>query len=103
MDACIPDSVVAFISHNKSTVRLVKFFIDIAKEDLEKFAPSTAQKNINLEILNNLNFPLPPLPEQQRIVEKIDQLMALCDQLDVQITTRNEKQQALLNAVMAQI
>lgn len=29
----------------------------------------------------NLPIPLPPLPEQQLIVEKLDQLLPLCDSL----------------------
>lgn len=53
--------------------------------------------------MREFKVPLPPIPEQNRIVKKTDQLMALCDQLDEQITARNEKQQALLDAVMAQI
>ena len=45
--------------------------------------------------------PLPPLPEQHRIVAKIDELMALCDSLDQQIDAATVKQNELLNAVMA--
>lgn len=101
MDACIPDSVVAFLGIDPSLDKLVKTFIDVAKKDLEQFAPSTAQKNINLGIITNLNFPLPPLFEQYRIVSKIDQLMALCDTLEQQIDTATAKQTELLNAVMA--
>ncbi|SDY48589.1 restriction endonuclease subunit S [Nitrosomonas sp. Nm33] len=48
-------------------------------------------------------FPLPPLPEQRRIVAKIDQLMALCDMLEQQIDAASNKQTALLNALMAQV
>ncbi|MDT8443144.1 MAG: restriction endonuclease subunit S, partial [Desulfuromonadales bacterium] len=103
MDACIPDSVVAFLGVDKSLEKLVKVFIDVAKGDLEHFAPSTAQKNINLGIINELLFPLPPLPEQHRIVARIDQLMALCDALDQQIDAATDKQTALLNAVMAEV
>lgn len=103
MEACIPDSVVAFLSLNDSISKFVKFFIDVAKEDLENYAPSTAQKNINLGIINDLLFPFPPLAEQHRIVAKVDQLMALCDTLEQQIDNATHKQTALLNAVMAQV
>jgi type I restriction enzyme S subunit len=103
MDACIPDSVVAFLGVDKSLEKLVKVFIDVAKGDLEHFAPSTAQKNINLGIINELLFPLPPLPEQHRIIARIDQLMALCDTLDQQIDAATGKQIELLDAVMAEV
>jgi type I restriction enzyme S subunit len=88
---------------NKSLEKLVKVFVDVAKEDLEHFAPSTAQKNINLGIINALLFPLPPLPEQHRIVVKIDQLMALCDTLEQEIGVATSKQTELLGAIMAQV
>lgn len=37
--------------------------------------------NINNEILKGALYPLPPLAEQQRIVAKVDELMAMCDEL----------------------
>jgi len=43
------------------------------------------------------------LPEQHRIVARIDQLMALCDTLDQQIDAATGKQTELLNAVMAAV
>ena len=45
-----------------------------AKADLLAFAPATAQKNINLDILMQVLIPLPPLAEQHRIVAKVDEL-----------------------------
>jgi len=100
MDACIPDSVVAFLGINQTLEKLVKIFIDVAKEDLEHFAPSTAQKNINLGIINELLFPLPPLSEQQRIVAEIDRLLVLADSLDKQIHSTTSKQTEMLHALM---
>ena len=103
IEDCIPDSVVAFYSISNYIEKYVKLFIEVAKADLEHFAPSTAQKNINLGILNDLNFPMPPLKEQQRIVEKVDQLMALCDRLEQNLAAATEKQAGLLNSLMAQV
>ena len=38
--------------------------------------------NITNEILNNLMIPLPPIEEQQRIVEKLEQLLPLCNDIE---------------------
>ena len=64
---------------------------------------SSSMKNISREAMCNLPVPLPPLTEQRRIVAKINQLMALCDELDKQIDASTQKQTTLLNAVMAQV
>lgn len=40
-------------------------------------------------------FPLPPFPEQQRIVAKVDELMALCDQLESAQKERESHRDAL--------
>jgi type I restriction enzyme S subunit len=45
---------------------------------------------INQTTLSSLPIPLPPLAEQHRIVAKVDELMALCDQLAARIKTARE-------------
>jgi len=98
-EACFPDSVVGFLSYDsKISIKYFDYFIRTAKNNLEKFAPSTAQKNINLEILGNLLVPCPPSAELNHIVKKVDSLMALCDKLKSQLINKKTTQQNLATA-----
>jgi type I restriction enzyme S subunit len=60
-------------------------------------------KNINTAELSNLVLPLPPLAEQRRIVAKVNELMALVDQLESQITASEEAGTKLLDALVAEL
>lgn len=102
-DACFPDSVVGFIPDlPELDVRYFEFFLRTAKSHLEDFAPSTAQKNINLEILGLLTVPLPPANEVLRIVSKVNQLMALCDQLKIHLTQARQLNEQLASTLVEQ-
>lgn len=48
-----------------------------------------------------LPFPLPPYAEQQRIVTKVDELMALCDALEAQSASALEAHQSLVETLLA--
>lgn len=102
-DACFPDSVVGFVPCEPlNDTRYFLAFMKTARENLLKFAPSTAQKNINLEILESVLIPTPPLNEMSRIVAKVDELMTLCEQLKTRITAANQLQQKLADVVVEQ-
>jgi type I restriction enzyme, S subunit len=102
-DACFPDSVVGFSPSNViNSAKYFLYFMKTARDDLLKFAPATAQKNINLEILESVLIPTPPLAEQHRIVAKVDDLMALFDQLKTRIQQANQQQQTIADALVAQ-
>ena len=55
---------------------------------------------INLTHLRNTPFPLPPLAEQHRIVAKVDELMAVCDELEQAQTTRENRRDRLVAATL---
>ncbi|UST80550.1 restriction endonuclease subunit S [Pseudomonas siliginis] len=100
-DACFPDSVVGFTpDFPELNVRYFEFFLRTAKSHLEDFAPSTAQKNINLEILGLLCVPLPPANEMHRIVAKVDQLTVLCDHLNSYLNQARQLNEQLASALV---
>jgi type I restriction enzyme, S subunit len=102
-DACFPDSVVGFIPASMfDNARYFEYFVRTAKANLLEFAPATAQKNINLEILTHVLIPLPPLAELRRIVAKVDELMARCDRLEASLTAADETRCRLLEALLTE-
>lgn len=100
-DACFPDSVVGFIPCQPiPNAQYFLYFMRTAKADLLKFAPSTAQKNINLGILESVLIPLPPVAEQDRIIAKVDELMVLCDALKARLADVAATQRHLADATV---
>jgi type I restriction enzyme S subunit len=100
-DACFPDSVVGFQPATAfDNARYFEYFVRTAKANLLEFAPATAQKNINLEILTSVLISLPPLAEQHRIVAKVDELMALCDRLEASLAAGDDIRRRLLDALL---
>ena len=58
------------------------FFDVVLKQNARASSKGSAIKNIPpFEVLKNYLVPLPPLAEQKRIVEKLEQLLPLCERL----------------------
>lgn len=63
-EACFPDSVVGFLPGESIRTDYIQHWLHFLKPTLAAQAPQAAQKNINLEILRNLNVPVPPMSLQ---------------------------------------
>ncbi len=61
---------------------------------------TAGQDNISVTKSKNIVAPIPPINEQYRIVVKIDELMAICDQLKTSFTLANQLQQKLADVVV---
>ena len=70
---------------------------------IDRMTGTAGQKRVPAEYFANAPFPLPPLAEQHRIVAKIDELMALCDQLEAARTERETTRNRLATASLARL
>ena len=95
-DACFPDSVVGFTPYKNAKTEYVHFWLSFLQKMLEEFAPESAQKNINLKILSDLDVPVPPIELQNKFTQIAKK---------VEVMRQNQKQSQefiddLFNALM---
>lgn len=80
----VPDSHVTVVrTSSKLNKKYVMYCLKYFQPYFEKKCTgSTNQTELGVDIVKNLPFPVPPIKEQQRIVEKLDKLLPLCDSLE---------------------
>lgn len=101
-DACFPDSIVGFLANpDRIEIDFVEFFLSTAKANIEHYAPATAQKNINLDILSQVAMPLPSHIEQQEIVRQVNHYFELADQLEARFEQAAALVEQLPQALLA--
>ena len=69
-------------------------------ENLLENSNGTATPIINKSSWGNLLIPLPPLAEQQRIVERVEKLMSICDVLEEKIVEGERVSEKLLESLV---
>lgn len=78
----------------------LSILININREELIK---GVGVKHLHLNELRKLIIPLPPLMEQERIVEKVDSLMILCNELEKKIERQNDYSNRLMKSIIKEI
>lgn len=73
-DACFPDSVVGFLPAKKTNTFFIYFWFCFLQKLLEDQAPESAQKNINLDILNELEVICPPIGLQSEFAFFVEEV-----------------------------
>lgn len=84
------------------------YFLKHRKDYIESQASGTTFKEISGKKLGEIQFPLPPLPEQQRIVAKLDALFGHLDSLKEKLDRipkllKSFRQQVLTQAVTGEL
>ena len=64
---------------------------------------STNQTELGTSTVKSMEFSFPPLKEQQAIVEKVNSLMALCDELEQQVDNSQTQIEQLMQSCLKEV
>ena len=72
-------------------------------QDVIEEAKNSTNDNISMGDIKGFKMPIPPLEEQQAIVEKVNSLMALCDELEEHIENGQTQLEELMKSCLAEV
>lgn len=67
---------------------------------MRQASEASAQPHMYIGDTKRMPVPIPPVPEQKRIVAKVEELMGVCDQLEAQMTTADTGSRRFIEAVL---
>lgn len=103
MGAALNQSLVAMIPYSRERLLPEYLFWNLRGRyySIRDITGQDQRRGLNMKLVGQLSLPIPPLAEQKRIVAKVDELMALCDRLEVQQQERDTRHAALARASLA--
>lgn len=81
----------------------LKLLLERQYDEMRSLSAGGAQPNLNVQKIKEVLVPLPPFAEQRRIVAKVEELMALVDQLESQLVGARAAAANLLAAAVAEL
>ena len=109
--AVVPSTFVeGNVSQHVAIIRLfladIREFIHLSlispffQQVIDDVQVGVSREGLSMQRLRLFPMLLPPLAEQRRIVVKVEELMAVCDRLEAQLTTAQTESRRLLEAVL---
>lgn len=100
---CLMGSVILLKKSNESSSFYLNCFIKSSTGQLfiRGVTKGMAVNALYLKDVKLCPVPIPPIQEQHRIVAKVDELMALCDQLEQQHSNAQAAHETLVNELLA--
>ena len=91
--------------HNEADLekRFLYWFLQNKTQEIKRSGHGVSMLHMTKEKMEKLLVLLPPLAEQKRIVAKVEELMALCDRLEVQLAAARAIRAKLLAAAVAEL
>ncbi|HUQ38392.1 MAG TPA: restriction endonuclease subunit S [Aestuariivirga sp.] len=91
----------SIVPYNAECALFVALVMKSFAKAINDSAPGTTFKEVSGKMVAAVPIPLPPLPEQQRIVAKVDELMAICNSLEEESAAGMAAHQVLVEALLA--
>ena len=95
-----PDSLVGMIPTRVDS-RFLEYYVRTQKARLERFAPESAQKNINLEDLRPMLVPVPSKDEQTAIAEQLGAVQYEVDSLQALLADTRTLKTSMANELLS--
>ena len=86
--------------HNLINVEFIYYYLLYIKPGLKNLIRGTTQENLNAQIVSNIFFSLPPLEEQHKIVERIEQLFSLADYIEETVDSKLGQSKTLRQSIL---
>lgn len=103
IEATSNQAVCGILPNNKFIPEFLYYFFLYRKEYLASQAQGGAQPNISQIKIKNLIVPVPPLPEQQSIVARLDSAFAKIDALKANAQKQLDEAKALFQSTLKQL
>ncbi|NBQ68742.1 MAG: restriction endonuclease subunit S [Nitrosomonadaceae bacterium] len=103
VEAACNQSLVAIIPKYKTLIMPEFILINLRYRyfEIRDITGQNQRRGLNMGLIGDLSISVPPLAEQHRIVAKVDELMALCDQLEMQHDNAAEAHEKLVSQLLA--
>ncbi len=101
IDAATNQACAILVFESAANVKpFVKIFLQKNYDDIRRLSSGGVQPNLNLSIVKQTQVPLPPLPEQHRIVAEVERRLSVVAALEAMVTANLARASRLRQAVL---
>ena len=101
-EAACNQSLVAMISKYNELILPEFIWLNLKYRytEIRDITGQNQRRGLNMGLIGDLSVSVPPLAEQHNIITKVDELMALCDQLEAQHSNAAEAHEKLVSHLL---
>jgi len=101
-DAIIPANLLKITLNSRINKPFIKYLLSslFFKKELDGITQFHAQPAFNMKNFKRIPIPIPPIAEQQAIVDRIENLMNMIDKLETQISIRKQQLEMLMQTFL---